>query len=225
MQLEARHGERERIARELHDTLLQGVQGLILRVHAATRAIPHDHPARLSMERAVDKAEEILVEGRDRLGELRAETPSHFDLAGALAKLVDEQQSSVEFNMIVEGLVRPLTPEAADEIYLIGREAIVNAIRHADAGTITCRLSYSAQGLEFCIQDNGKGIDPAIALEKGREGHFGLAGMRERAAMLHGHLSIDTSEAGGTRVTLGVPGTIAYARRDHSSVHREPGGP
>ena len=218
MQLEARHGERERIARELHDTLLQGVQGLILRVHAATGTLPDGHVARISMERALDQAEEILVEGRDRLGELRAGAPSHFDLAAALAKLADEQLSDVEFSMVVEGLVRPLTPEAADEIYLIGREAIVNAIRHADASAIHCRLSYSAQALVLCVQDNGKGIDPAITLQKGRPGHFGLPGMRERAGVLHGHVSIDPGENGGTRVTLMVPGTIAYARRvDESS--------
>lgn len=212
-QMEARHGERERIARELHDTLLQGVQGLILRVHAATRSLGDDHPARRSMDRALDQAEEILVEGRDRLGELRAGAPKHFDLATALAKLADEQLPHIEFGMTVEGLVRPLAPEAGDEIYQIGREAILNAMRHAQASAIHCRLSYSSHEFVMRIQDNGKGIDPAILDGGRRSGHWGLVGMRERATMLHGQLSIGAGDTGGVLITLSVPAGIAYARR------------
>lgn len=212
MQMEARHGERERIARELHDTLLQGVQGLILRVHAATGKLADDHPARLSMDRALDQAEEILVEGRDRLGELRAAAPKHFDLAAALARLADDQLCDIEFRMIVEGRVRPLAPEAGDEIYQVGREAIINAVRHAEARTIHCHLSYGPTDFSMCIQDNGKGIDPALLDGGGRPGHWGIAGMRERAAALHGRLGIEAGDAGGTRVSLIVPAPIAYAR-------------
>lgn len=213
-QMEARHGERERIARELHDTLLQGVQGLILRVHAATRTLGADHPARRSMDRALDQAEEILVEGRDRLGELRAGAPKHFDLASALARLADEQLPGIEFGMVVEGLVRPLAPEAGEEIYQVGREAILNAVHHASPGSLHCHLSYRMNEFEMCIRDDGRGIDPDILEQGGRPGHWGLAGMRERAAALRGRISIVPDDAGGTRVTLTVPGGIAYARSD-----------
>jgi signal transduction histidine kinase len=212
--LEERLTERERIARELHDTLLQGVQGLILRFQAATQRIPDQEPARRMMEEALDRADEVLVEGRDRVQDLRSSTQHASDLPQALA-LAGEgfaQPGSAQFRVVVEGTPRPLHPIARDEAYRIGAQALANAFRHARAQQIEVEIVYSRRNLQLRFRDDGCGIDQDV-LKAGRRGHFGLAGMRERAHKLRAHLAIWSRPGAGTEIEVRIPASIAYARK------------
>lgn len=207
--LEERLGERERIARELHDTLLQGFQGLMLRFQAATERIPPGEPARTMMEAALDQADTVLVEGRDSVRGLR--TAAVRDLSATFVAVAAQAgDPAVKFEVVVEGHPRPLHPVVATEITRIGSEAIVNAFRHARAGRIDVHIGYPRNALALKIVDDGQGIDEAI-LEAGRKGHFGLTGMRERAALIRGEFSLSSRLGAGTEVALTVPARFAYA--------------
>lgn len=208
--LEERLAERERIARDLHDTLLQGFQGLILRFHDAMMEIPEHEPARQRMESALDRADEVMAEGRDRVVSLH---PSfdYGDLAQALARAAAEiaNGSEVRISVTTEGQAQTLDPMALDEIYSIGREAMVNAFRHAQGKSIEVEVDYASWELRLRIRDDGRGIDPKI-LEAGRPGHIGLASMRERAERVGGQLDIISGPGAGTEIELRVPAAKAY---------------
>ncbi len=209
--LEERLAERERIARDLHDTLLQGFQGLILSFHDAMMDIPEREPARRLMEKALDRADEVMAEGRDRVVGLHPAFDRYRDLAQSLARAGAEIANSSEVNISVttEGQVQTLDPEALDEIYCIGREAMLNAFRHAKGRTIEVEVDYASWELRLRIRDDGRGIDPKI-LEDGRPGHIGLASMRERAEKIGGQLDIISGPGAGTEIELRVPAANAY---------------
>jgi signal transduction histidine kinase/ligand-binding sensor domain-containing protein len=209
--LEERLAERERIARDLHDTLLQGFQGLILRFHDAMMEIPEPEPARRLMETALDRADEVMAEGRDRVVGLHPSFDRARDLAQTLARATDEiaNGSDIKISVTTEGLVQTLDPEALDEIYCIGREAMVNAFRHAKGRNIEVEVDYASWELRLRIRDDGRGIDPKI-LEDGRPGHIGLASMRERAERVGGQLDIISGAGAGTEIELRVPAAKAY---------------
>jgi signal transduction histidine kinase len=209
--LEERLAERERIARDLHDTLLQGFQGLILRFHDAMMAIPEPEPARQLMETALDRADEVMAEGRDRVVSLHPSFEKFGDLAQSLARAGDEITSGSEVSVSVttEGQVQTLDPMALDEIYCIGREAMVNAFRHAQGRNIEVEVDYASWELRLRIRDDGRGIDPKI-LQAGRPGHIGLASMRERADRVGGQLEIISGLGAGTEIELRVPAARAY---------------
>jgi signal transduction histidine kinase/ligand-binding sensor domain-containing protein len=209
--LEERLAERERIARDLHDTLLQGFQGLILRFHEAMMAIPEPEPARHLMETALDRADEVLAEGRDRVVNLHGCFDESGDLAQSLARAGDEiaQGSELRISVTSEGQVQRLDPMALDEIYCIGREAMVNAFRHAKGRSIEVEVDYASWELRLRIRDDGRGIDPSI-LQAGRPGHIGLASMRERAERVGGRLDIISGPGAGTEIELRVPAANAY---------------
>jgi signal transduction histidine kinase/ligand-binding sensor domain-containing protein len=209
--LEERLAERERIARDLHDTLLQGFQGLILRFHDAMMEIPEPEPARRLMETALDRADEVMAEGRDRVVGLHPSFDKARDLAQSLARAGDEiaNGSEIKISVTTEGLVQTLDPEAFDEIYCIGREAMVNAFRHAKGRNIEVEVDYASWELRLRIRDDGRGIDPKI-LEDGRPGHIGLASMRERAQRVGGQLDIISGPGAGTEIELRVPAAKAY---------------
>ncbi|KAB7764321.1 ATPase [Xanthomonas maliensis] len=210
--LAERHLERERIARELHDTLLQGIQGLILRFQSAIEKLPAQEPVRLSMEDALDRADEVLSEGRDRVQGLRAAASPIDDLPQALASTGAELMHGIapDFQMQVEGTPRPLEPLARDEIFSIAREALVNAFNHARASKVTVELEYSAKALRLCVRDDGGGIDPALLAMGARPGHWGLSGMRERATQIGATLTLRNASATGTEVELRVPARACY---------------
>lgn len=225
LRLRERYGERERIARELHDTLLQGTQGLILRLHAASQGLRDDDPVRQDLEKAMDLAERALTEGRDRVRGLRGDVQYWHDLGNALLHVRDEVQVEPlpDMRLVVEGKPRPLLPGIAEELYLIGREAVLNALHHAAAGTIEIELGYHPRELRLRVRDDGVGM-PEHA--PSRPGHWGLDGMYERAERIGGHLDILSRVGAGTDVNLRVPAAAAYPRRRPGwrAFRRGPGG-
>ena len=204
--------ERERIARELHDTLLQSVQGLILRFQASVAHIPPTEPARAAIEQALNRADEVLGEGRDRVKYLRSSSTTESDLPQAIAALGRELSAdqATDFRSSVEGDPRELHPIVREEALFIAREALINAFRHANAAHIEANISYGASELRIRLHDDGKGIDPELQQRGGRTGHWGLLGMRERAGKVHATLVIRSKPSAGTEVELRIPGHIAY---------------
>jgi signal transduction histidine kinase len=205
--------ERERIARELHDTLLQGIHGLILKFQAATDQIPTDLPARGAMEAALDRADQVLIEGRDRVKDLRSASELADDLPRAIAKAGEQllQDQTIHFGVIVEGTARPLHPIVNEETLRIACEALANASQHAKASRIEVEVIYERRELRLRFRDDGIGIDNEILSAGGRDGHWGLAGMRERAKKIRGQLEIWSRAGAGTEIELHVPGAMAYA--------------
>jgi signal transduction histidine kinase/ligand-binding sensor domain-containing protein len=218
--LEGRFEERERIARELHDTLLQSFQGLLLYLQAGVNLLP-DLPgvarAREKLEGAIDQAEQAITEGRDAVQGLRSSTMQTNDLAAALNALAAEftanqgVQNSPAFCVQVEGTSRDLHPILRDDIFRIAGEALRNAFLHAQASRIEAQIRYDERQLRLRIRDDGKGIDPQIVNEKGRPGHWGLRGMQERAKLVGGNLEVWSKPDSGTAIYLTIPASTAYA--------------
>jgi signal transduction histidine kinase len=217
--LEERLNERTRIARDLHDTLLQSFHALLLRFHAVTHLLP-DRPdeARKTLESAVDQAAQAITEGRDAVQGLRSSTPAATDLAGALTALgrelagAQENQRSPDVRVQVEGTARSLGPLLGEEVYRIGGEALRNAFRHARASQIEIEIRYDRAQFRLRIRDNGKGTDPAILDRGGYAGHFGLPGMHERAKLVGGKLTLWSERDAGTEAELTIPAAVAYAK-------------
>lgn len=211
--LEAGHQERERIARELHDTLLQGFQGLLLRFQAIADQLPQRTPVRDQLDAALDRAEQVLGEGRDRVSGLRGESTGEGSLADALREVGKDYASAgpVDFQVQVRGEPRPLRPLVQDELFLVGREALVNAFLHAQARRVAVDIRHGASALELAIQDDGCGLDPRLLAAGSRRGHWGLAGMHERSQRLGGTLAIHSSAGTGTRVSVQLAARRAYS--------------
>jgi signal transduction histidine kinase len=205
-----RMAERERIARDLHDTLLQSVQALTLRFQLVVDELPITERARPGLEAAIDRADQVIAEGRDRVKELRSHGNSS-DIEQIITDIIAQQRFDPPVTVSVQtvGTPRPLDPLALDEIARIAGEAIFNIMRHARATRVAIELRHHAS-FAISFVDNGVGIDPAILAQGGRKGHFGLSGMRERAQKLDGELIVRRIAEGGTQVMLNVPGRIAY---------------
>ena len=228
VRIETRLDERERIARDLHDTLLQSVQGLILRVAAATKLIPPGEPARRALEETLDRADEALAEGRDRVGNLRGpvalrDLPSAFEQVAAEAA----QDGRATFKVVVEGLPRGLDAVVLEEAYAIGREALLNALTHSRGLHVEMEIAYDPRQFRLRIRDDGRGMDKEILEGGGRPGHFGLQGMRERAQKIGAQLELWSRPEAGTEVELNVPAATAYrdfpTKRWTSWFRRAPG--
>jgi signal transduction histidine kinase/ligand-binding sensor domain-containing protein len=222
--LQERLGERERIARELHDTLLQGFQGLMLRFQSVAERIPPDQPLRQVMEDVLERADKVLVEGRDRIVDLRAEDPRELSQALLEAGERFKLATAAEFRVFVEGTPRDLHPVVREEVSRIGEEAISNAFRHAAASLVEAVIVYERNALRVCIRDNGVGIDPVVLASGGRSKHFGLSGMHERAARIRANLEVSSHRRAGTEVNLNVPGVFAYSARLSRRPFRPAGG-
>src|SRR5467141_2116077 len=219
IRLEERVSERTRIARELHDTLLQSFHGLLLRFQAATNLLP-ERPAEAKqhLASAIDQAAESITEGRDAVQGLRASTVEVNDLGFAIRVIGEElaadesNHSSANFQVAMEGAPRNLHPILRDEIYRIASEALRNAFRHAQARNIEVEIRYDERQLRLRVRDDGKGIDPEVLEGAGRAGHWGLHGMRERAKLVGGKLDVWSEIGSGTEVDLNIPASAAYAR-------------
>ena len=215
LRLDERVHERTRIARELHDTLLQSFQGLMLRFQSARDLLPA-HPAKAveALDGALDRADQAIAEGRDAIQNLRSSTTVSHELAHAITSLAEEltngpEKGSATFRMSVEGSPRDLHPIVRDDIHRIAREALRNAFRHAQASHIEAEVTYGARELRVRIRDDGKGIDPQ-QLNAGRPRHWGLAGMRERAVQIGAQLHLWSEAGAGTELELRIPGAMAY---------------
>jgi len=218
MTLEARVGERTRIARELHDTLLQKFQGLLPRVQAAIYKLPSGAvEARKILEAAVDLASEAITEGRDAVQGMRLSTIEENDLATAIRTVGEElatagNQYPPTFEVVVQGRPRNLHPVLRDEVYRIGAEALRNAFKHARARQVDVEIGYGEKEFTVHIRDDGKGIDREVLTADGREGHFGLHGMRERAELVGGKLVVWSELESGSEVELSIPASRAYIK-------------
>jgi signal transduction histidine kinase len=227
LRLEARVSERTRIARDLHDTLLQSFQGVLLRFQAATIVLP-DRPteAKQALEHAIDEAAQAITEGRDAVQNLRSASGSADDLAVAIGSLgkeltaisPDRTTTPAAIDVSVEGAARNLHPLVRDEVYRIAGEAVRNAFRHANARRIEVEIRYDERRLRVRVRDDGRGIQRAV-LEGDRRGHFGLPGMRERAEVIGGRLNVWSEGGLGTEIELTIPAGAAYDRsRPRSSL-------
>ena len=211
---EVRQAERDRIARDLHDTLLQSTEGLILKVYHAAQQLPAGDPTRELLTRSVDRAEELAMEGRQKLLGLREQLRSRQELSKALAALGLElsADTATTFTAVKKGRVKVLETATWDEVFSLAREAINNAFRHAGADHIEAVVTYNASSLMVQIRDDGRGMPTELDTLHGKSGHIGLRVMRERARELDAELHIDSGAGQGTKVSLLVSGTIAYER-------------
>lgn len=222
--LDARVDERTRIARDLHDTLLQSFQGLLLRFQAGINMLaarPSD--GRKVLEDAVERASQAIAEGRDAVSGLRRSAIEKNDLAAAIETIGEEiattQQNAARLQVLVEGTVRDLHPILRDEIYRVATEALRNAFRHSAAKNVEVEIRYDMRYLRLRVRDDGKGIDPEVVRGEGREGHFGLHGMRERARLVGGKLTIWTELDSGTEIELIIPAAKAYLKSTRTFWH------
>lgn len=212
--LEDRHAERDRIARELHDTYLQTVHGLVLKVSAVSEKMPEGEP-KDEIARAISLAGAALVEGRNRVYGLREQANNNLDLASAfkdIGPVLDDEQRKPAFIVNSSGGMRFADPLVIDELYVSGREAIINAFNHAFASRICVDIHLDRHGIRVEIHDDGKGIDPQILQDGGIPGHWGLRGIQERLRLVGGECQI-LSNTSGTRVVLSVPAKRAYVNR------------
>src|SRR6516165_1347519 len=203
--------ERTRIAQELHDTLLQSFMGASMRLGAAMKSLPSDSPVKPRLDPILQLMEQGIDEGRSAIQGLRSSDLRTLDLVLALSGVQRELsvEPDVDFRISVAGRQQPLRPPIKDEVYRIGREALVNAFRHSGANRVDFELEYADSDLRMRVRDNGCGIDPEL-LEAGREGHWGLAGMRERATRIGGLLKISSGANAGTEVQLSIPSALAF---------------
>jgi signal transduction histidine kinase/ligand-binding sensor domain-containing protein len=216
LRLDERVNERTRVARELHDTLLQTFHGVLFRFQAAVNMLP-ERPAeaKQNFESAIERAAQAITEGRDAIQDLRASTVVTNDLAVAITTLGDELASSgpngngTVVDVAIQGTTRDLHPILRDDIYRIAGEALRNAFRHAQAHRIEVEITYDDRQFRLQVRDDGKGIDGAVLADE-RRGHFGLPGMRERAELVGGHLDLWSEVGAGTEVDLTIPAEKAY---------------
>jgi signal transduction histidine kinase len=217
MQFKERLSERTRIARELHDTLLQSFQGLTLHFQRARNLLP-DRAAEAiqTLDKALDGAEQAIVEGRDAIHDLRSLAPAAQGLAEEITALGEEliaedtNKDPAQFRVVIEGSVRVLHPNVHLDISRIAREALRNAFIHSQGRLIETEITYSDKLFRLRIRDDGKGLDPNVRDQGERTGHWGLRGMRERAERLGGELDLWSEPGAGTEVELRLPGSIVY---------------
>jgi len=211
MRFEERLAERTRIAQELHDTLLQGFMSASMQLHVADDRLPEDSPAKPLLGRVLHLMGRVIDEGRHTVRGLRSAEIARQNLEEEFSRIQKDMAISTqsEFRVIVEGAPRQMSPVIRDEIYFIGREALANAFRHSGATEVVVEIEYSASHLRILVRDNGCGMDPQV-IHGGREGHWGLSGMRERAERIGGKLRVLSLASAGTEIHLSVPSRLAY---------------
>ena len=216
--LEERQVERESVARDLHDTFLQGIQGLILHFHTGTQQIPADQPVRRVFEEALRQSDNVMLEGRSVLSKLQTRRSNPESLPDAFTTIAHEflALSTAQFELTVSGRRRDIDAVVREELHKIGREALFNAFRHAHAKKIEVELHFGLFELRLRFRDNGLGIDPTILREGRVPDHYGLPGMRERARKIGGHFELWSRPGAGTEIEVRIPGAIAYRRGEAS---------
>jgi signal transduction histidine kinase len=211
---EERAEERIRIARELHDTLLQGVQGLLLTFHVAAEKVPYGHESKSALEKALTTADRIILEGRNRVTRLRAENLTDSELKSLIEGVGADLNGLRAINFAVErkGASDTLHSHVVDEIFCIAREALTNAYRHSEASQITVELFYQRREFRMTCRDNGQGFDTRAFTAGDGNGHWGLRGMAERAEKIGANFSCKSVPENGTEIQVVVPGWRAYVR-------------
>jgi signal transduction histidine kinase len=211
LRFEERLDERTRVAQELHDTLLQGVVGASMQLHVAVGQLPADSPAQPALNRVLKLMGQVVDQGHNVVRGLRFSGDNHDDLERAFSRVRKEfdLDERVDFRVIVEGTPLPVRAAIRDDLYSIGREALVNAFRHSRASNIAVELHYGAGQMTILVRDNGCGIDPQV-LRRGQEQYRGLSGMRERAERIGARLKVFSRAAEGTEVELSVPRRVAF---------------
>jgi signal transduction histidine kinase len=208
----ARLTERKRIAQELHDTLLQGCLGVSMQLHATVDDLsPDSSEKKKRLSDALQLLDRVLEQGRSAVEGLRSPTEHIASLGDAFAGVRTDLglPSAIGFRVVVHGKERELRAGLSDEVYRIGREAIINAYRHSGAKDIETEVEFQPSELRIAVRDNGRGINPQ-ELQWGRNGHWGLQGMRERAERIGAQLRLWSRVALGTEVELCVPGQVAF---------------
>jgi signal transduction histidine kinase len=217
--LDERVTERMRIARDLHDTLLQSFHGLLPRFQAAHNLLPgRAVDARQVLQTALDDAAQAITEARDAVQGLRSSTTVTNDLAKAIEVLGEELRAyqtsangaATDFSVRVGGTAQHLHPMLRDEIYRITGEALRNAFHHAHARRIEVEVEYGTRQVRTRVRDDGIGVDATVLSQEGRPGHFGLKGMRERSKGIGGQLDVWSERGAGTEVELTIPASVAY---------------
>ena len=219
MRMKERVNERTRIARDLHDTLLQGLVSASLQLEVADRQISADATAKPVVQRVSQLLRLLIDESRHKVRGLRLRRSQEENLERALTQISADLAAprNVKYQLVVEGTARSLRPLVREEIYRIGAEALANAFRHADASAVETVLEYGREHFRLLVRDDGQGIDAEV-LRAGREGHFGLSGLRERAAKIGAQLKVRTAAGAGTEIDLLVPAVAAFR-------HPAPRGP
>ena len=211
LRFEERLAERMRVAQELHDTLLQGVISASMQLDVAADHLPPDSPVQPALRHILQIMSQVVDEGRNTLRGLRSSTEGAHDLENAFLRVPQElgADHQVAYRVLVEGTAVPLLAVIHEEVYSIAREALVNAFRHSGASRIEVELEYMPNRMRVLVRDNGKGINPDV-LRTGRDGHWGLSGMRERTERIGAKLKIMSGPSAGTEVELSIPGNIVF---------------
>ena len=226
--IEVRVNERTRIARELHDTLLQSFHGLMFQFQAARNVLPQrPQEAIQTLDSAINATEQAIAESRDAIHELRTDPARDAELTESLRVAAQELANSAQpgfstptFKLTLEGERKTLPPLLQDEIYRIAREVLRNAYQHANADRIEAEIRYEDQALRLRIRDNGKGIDLKVLKEGGSSGHWGLRGVRERAQRIGAQLDFWSEVGAGTEVQLNVPAAVVREAFGEASKQR-----
>lgn len=209
VRMNERLGERTRIARALHDTILQSMQGIILHMHVARGALPEGNAVRARLGQVIDDADQAYIDGRDQVSALRLSPAG--DIEDAIAETGEclmRDHPRTAFQLQTGGRRVPLRDLVAEELGEVAREALRNAFQHAGASHVEVTLEFGLRQLTLTVRDNGKGM----AIGAG-EGRWGLVGMRERVARIGAKLAIDGGAAPGTRIVVKIPARLAYAGR------------
>ena len=211
---EERADERVRIARDLHDTLLQGVQGLLLSFHVAAERVPADHVSKRALEKALTTADRIIEEGRNRVSRLRAENLNDAELKSLIEGVAANFTAARAIDFAVErtGTSNVLRSHVVDEIFCIAREALTNAFRHSGGSLVVVELDYQKREFKMSCRDNGRGFDAEAFCTHQSHGHWGLRGMEERAQGIGAKLSLTSAADNGTQVYITMPARLAYVR-------------
>jgi signal transduction histidine kinase len=214
LKTEERANERIRIARELHDTLLQGIQGLLLSFHAAAAKLPAESESKKALEKAFVTADRMIIEGRDRIHRLRSQNLSTAELEPAIEATADELASFAhgKFSLARTGTPRLLRPEVVDEIFYIAREALTNSFLHSGGSQISVALNYGKKHFTLMCRDNGRGFTASELQEAEIRGHFGLRGMAERADRIGAAFDYESTSGEGTQIRVVLGANRAYSR-------------
>ncbi len=213
-----RLAERTRIARDLHDTLLQGVLSASMQLDLAEDQLPDDSPSKPRLKRVMELLGKVTEEGRGTLHALRSTDRDKLSLERAFSFMKRDlgNEEEIDYRVVVRGEPVTLRPFIRDEVYRIGREALVNAFRHAHANSIEVEVEYASRQFRMVVRDDGSGIAPEV-LNQGREGHWGLPGIRERSEGIGATLRLMSRVGAGTELELTIPGTVAFEKQRRGS--------